>query len=101
MASSLQMLKMYNDAIQFYSMASVMDPTDPADSTHRRMKILLHGTPCFQSLQEAGDQEMVGPAAFAERAEALQQMVKKKPSGRWTEAAGRPIQSVRRIRLVN
>ena len=34
MASSLQMLKMYNDAIQFYSMASVMDLSDPLPTYH-------------------------------------------------------------------
>lgn len=33
-ASSLQMLKMYEDAVQFHSMASVMDLSDPKPTFH-------------------------------------------------------------------
>lgn len=80
MASSLQMLKMYNDAIQFYSMASVMDLTDPKPTYHTAECMIPLGmyAEALQALELVIKQSQAPEhAALLERAEALQQMVKK------------------------
>lgn len=80
MASSLQMLNMYKDAIQFYSMASIMDLTDPKPTYHTAECMIPLGM--YAEARQALDlviQQSKSPehAALLERAEALLHMVDK------------------------
>jgi len=82
-ASSLQMIKSYEEAIKYYTMSSVMDMSDPAPTFHTCECMIALGM--VQEAREGlgmviGQCRDAAHAALKERAQALLDLLDKQPA---------------------